>query len=105
MYKGESKIPAGVPVSLDFDGYVQRGAGFGVYRGVSVDSLSDEMVNLKTETIDNGNLLVAAYDGNLRAYDLSSSNFKFFDVSFFAIVLLGRRPFLPWIMIPLLLTT
>ena len=32
MYKGETNFPAGVPVSLDFEGYVQRGAGFGIYR-------------------------------------------------------------------------
>lgn len=87
MYKGETNIPPGVPVSLDFDGYVQRGAGFGVYRGVSVDSTSEEMRNLKTETINDGTLLIAAFDGHLRAYDLSSGNFKFKDVYILSFVL------------------
>lgn len=84
MYKGEANIPAYVPVSLDWDGYVQRGAGFGIYRGVSVDTASEDMKNLKTEVVADGKLLVAAYDGHLRGYVITEDNEvkKYMDVTF-----------------------
>ena len=67
MYKGESNFPAGTPVSLDGDGYVERGAGFGIYRNVSFSSTDEEMKGLKTEVLDK-KILVAAYDGFIRMY-------------------------------------
>lgn len=67
MYKGESNFPAGTPVSLDGDGYVERGAGFGIYRNVSFSSTDEEMKGLKTEVLDK-KILVAAYDGYIRMY-------------------------------------
>ena len=82
MFKGEANIPPGVPVSLDWEGYVQRGAGFGIYRGVNLDTVQVQMRNLKTEVIANGNLLVAAYDGNLRFYCLDN-NYKSYSVRLF----------------------
>ena len=74
MYKGETNFPAGVPVSLDFDGYVQRGAGFGIYRGVYTNTGGEQMINLKSEAIANGKLLVAAFDGYLRAFVITEDN-------------------------------
>ena len=67
MYKGESNFPAGTPVSLDGDGYVERGAGCGIYRNVSFSSTDEEMKGLKTEVLDK-KILVAAYDGFIRMY-------------------------------------
>lgn len=63
MYESAEDIPAGVPVSLSVRGYVQRGGGFGIYR--SSIQPEDELRRLKTEVLQNGKVLVAAYTGSL----------------------------------------
>ena len=70
MFQGETNFPVGTPVSLDFAGYIQRGAGFGIYRNVSY-SPNDIMISLRTEVL-NGELLVAAYIGKLHCYLINS---------------------------------
>lgn len=72
MYKGESNFPAGTPVSLDWEGYVQRGGGFGIYRNVSYTAGGQEMKGLKTEVL-NRNILVAAYKNEIRAYVIENT--------------------------------
>ena len=63
MQKGENNFPAGTPVSLDWEGYVQRGAGFGIYRNVTVVS-HEVMRGLKTEVVGE-HIIVSAYYGKV----------------------------------------
>ena len=63
MQKGENNFPAGTPVSLDWEGYVQRGAGFGIYRNVTVVP-NEAMRGLKTEVVGE-NIIVNAYYGKI----------------------------------------
>ena len=72
MYKGEINFPAGTPVSLDWEGYVQRGGGFGIYRNVSYTAGGQEMKGLKTEVL-NKNILVAAYKNKIRVYVIENT--------------------------------
>ena len=61
--KGEHGLPAGTPVSLDWEGYIQRGGGFGIYRNVTYDT-HEEMPHLKVEVLA-GHYIVSASDGKL----------------------------------------
>lgn len=63
MIKGEHGLPAGTPVSLNWEGHIQRGGGFGIYRNVTYDT-HEEMANLKVEVLG-GHYIVSAHNGKL----------------------------------------
>lgn len=87
-------IPAGVPVSLDWMGYVQRGAGFGIYRNTSF-SQSTELEGLKTEVMCYGRVLVGAYTGNLVIYTIQGEDSELTQTVFLLnLILICRFSFL-----------
>ena len=66
MNNKDVNFPAGTPVSLDWNGEVQRGGGFGIYRDIFAASNPHEMKNLRTEVVG-GHIIVNAYNGWLMA--------------------------------------
>ena len=59
-------IKAGMPVSLDRQGYAFPGAGTTIYRNISIGTEGHEMINVKVRELD-FNVAMLVYDGNIDA--------------------------------------